>query len=451
MLTIEVQNFGIGNRLLLDTMRIDVPVGEIHLLKGPNGCGKSLLLDAVTGVHKTIAVRGWLDGRSLRFQSAFGRWQTGIRRLFQTPTLPADLTVRQVLERSKFAAGGAVIGENKWEETSVLGGVRLEHTLAAHSFGQRRLVELLMALSSGRCCLLDEPFAGMTLSLTPLATDLIRSAATIGRAVLVIDHLAGRQPALYQRVYQWHLPTDSTNDGNVKERHDNALGEGWGPMHAGEARAHWSISCFCVGGRTVLKGAEISMDAGTILLITGPNGSGKSTLLRALARCKQPWEGVYTNIVGGTEETDIHFSPQPPKLIGDLNVRDNLWLMLRRSATVQSSSSGAEQLLRWLGMGAGRLRSRAEVLSGGESSMVALVGACLSQAKVLLLDEPFESFSPETTERSILLLRRACRAGKAVLASTHNPALLSVIGRDHTLDLAGSDVRRGTWVGMPFQ
>jgi ABC-type multidrug transport system ATPase subunit len=144
----------------------------------------------------------------------------------------------------------------------------------------------------------------------------------------------------------------------------------------------------------------------------------------------------------------MFLSPQPPKLVNELTVEENLRLMIGRVPLGEERlRASAMRLLKWLGFPVAFLRERAEVLSGGEAGMVALVGASLSGAKILLLDEPFESLSPQALSRALKLLRLVTGAGKSALVTTHNANLISLFGPSQVIDLTQKGVLSGAWVG----
>jgi ABC-type multidrug transport system ATPase subunit len=451
MLRIEVQSLRIGRRLLSKSMSIEVPAGRIHLLKGPNGCGKSLLLDAIVGVHRSSGVQVRLDDRLVSGTTAFKRWRAGLRRMFQAPTLPFELEVEQVLKRFGFDRASV---DDWWSEASDLleaCDVRSHEPIRIHSFGQQRIIELVVALSSGRCCLLDEPFAGINSLFVDPAIKLIRHAANDGRAILVIDHLSAQHPELYDEVYAWKSPDASTSI-LASEKASRLLSE-FGSRYTDlqPVGAHWHVEHFRIGDNTILRDAEIELPKSTFLLLTGGNGTGKSTLLRELGVYGQPWEGVSAEITGNPETRDMLLSPQPPKLVDELTAEENLKLMLGKGGAVSKSDRAfAIELLGWMGLSTKHLKARAEVLSGGEAGMVALVGASLNPAEILLLDEPFESFSPQVVDRGIELLKGVTSAGKSVIASTHDPQIVQLVDPSQVIDLSHETALTGRWVGRPF-
>lgn len=438
MLHIAVESLSISGRHLSGPMDIKVPSGGLHRLKGPNGCGKSLLLDVVTGLTKAKGVHSDLDGKALHRLSALDRWRMGLRRLFQSPVLPAGAFVDEALSWHSAPRAKPYLVHGV-SELLADAGVLSRHQLGRLSFGQRRCVELCCVLSQGGGLLLDEPFVGLAPSLVSRATALVHEACRRGSTILVVDHQTAGAQLRFDASHEWVAPAQFSNGAAAPII---AVQESVQP-----SEVSWAIDAFALPDRVVLRDVTLVLPRGGLLVIDGGNGSGKSTLLRALASHRQPFEGVTARLAAKAYAADILLSPQPPKLVPELSVAANLRLMLGRGLPVKPVDwVTAVSALAWFGIGDAALRSRAELLSGGEAAAVALVGALLSSAPIVFLDEPFESLSRDAAAKGLRLLLFARNAGKCVVAVSHYPLLECTLGA--RLHLGDSDYRNTTVYGL---
>jgi len=131
------------------------------------------------------------------------------------------------------------------------------------------------------------------------------------------------------------------------------------------------------GKQKVFENFSLDIEEGKILCILGESGGGKTTLLKALANMLS-FEGTMENV---PEKVGYIF--QEPRLLPSLTVEENLQYV---GGMVES----IEDILRKTELFAMR-KKRPEELSGGEKQRVSIARAFLSDAPLLLLDEPFSS------------------------------------------------------------
>ncbi len=423
----SVKALKIGRRVLSGPMAISIPAGEVHVLSGPNGCGKSLLLDSAAGVGPAKGLTVHLGARNLHGESPASRWRLGLRRMFQAPIVPGDVTVYQAMAHSGIPEGQADgFASDAW---CFLGaaGVAGSKQVGQLSFGQRRSLELCLSLRAPVASLLDEPFSGMAHELIPGAAHLVRCAAAEGTAVLVIDHLKRSEAIRYDAEHVWVGPPE-----DLASRNQTLKAPIVSPTERNRetpAIIEWNVQSLKIDGRLVAEALTVSLGAGSVVLLGGGNGAGKSTILRALAGVPQPWNSVEARIDRTGDKSGLFLSPQPPKLLADLTVRDNLRFMLLPSRGPEGARIAVvRDILAWLGINLERSWNNwARDLSGGEAAMIALAGAVVSERPVLLLDEPFEGLSRDARGRAVTLLARALDAGKCAIMTTHDPDLLSQV------------------------
>jgi putative ABC transport system ATP-binding protein len=183
----------------------------------------------------------------------------------------------------------------------------------------------------------------------------------------------------------------------------------------------------------VLKGMDVSVDAGEFVSVTGPSGCGKSTLLLIAGSLLKPDSG--TVVIDGHEFTamnsddkalqraqTIGFVFQRFHLLPYLTVRENI---IAGSVALKTSADEvierAETLMDSLGM-TGRANHLPGELSVGEMQRTALARAFLNRPKVILADEPTGNLDPENAEIVLNAFTGFAADGGAVLMVTHHPA-----------------------------
>ena len=183
------------------------------------------------------------------------------------------------------------------------------------------------------------------------------------------------------------------------------------------------------GGPPVLSNLSLTVAPGEHLAITGPSGSGKSSLLRLLLRLAEPQLGRI--VLGGValpalRQADVHASmallSQASPLFND-TIRANL-LIARPAADdaalwVALTSAGLEAFVRALPHGLDTLVGEGgRTVSSGQARRLCLARTLLSDAKILLLDEPTTGLD-RTTEVAFFETLSGAVTGRTVILVTH--------------------------------
>ncbi|MGI9605740.1 MAG: ABC transporter ATP-binding protein [Acidimicrobiales bacterium] len=184
-----------------------------------------------------------------------------------------------------------------------------------------------------------------------------------------------------------------------------------------------------------LRGVDLTVDPGQVVVVQGRSGSGKTTLLNLLGGLDDPTEGSI-RIAGEpmseldealraeVRRTSIGFIFQSFGLIPMLDARENVEVPLRlQRARPADRRSRATELLEQVGLGE-RMAHRPGELSGGEQQRVAIARALAGRPRVLLADEPTGQLDSETGRDVIALLSVLVREnGIAAVVATHDPAV----------------------------
>ena len=190
-----------------------------------------------------------------------------------------------------------------------------------------------------------------------------------------------------------------------------------------------------------VRGVNLEVGAGEVILIMGPSGSGKTTLLSMLGAMLRPTSGQI--VVDGNDITKITESRLPKlrattfgfvfqdfNLLSALTALENVEFALNLGGVGgHGARQRAQELLTGLGM-ADRLYFRPDKLSGGEKQRVAIARALANQPPVILADEPTANLDSKIGHEIARLLRRiATEEKRAVVIVSHDTRLRDVADR----------------------
>ncbi|MGH7949293.1 MAG: ABC transporter ATP-binding protein [Candidatus Binataceae bacterium] len=173
----------------------------------------------------------------------------------------------------------------------------------------------------------------------------------------------------------------------------------------------------------VLRGINLAVHPGEVVLVLGGNGAGKTTLMRTIAGFIKPTRGSVLldgrDITGQSPEVNaragLRLILDGHRVFPELSVADNI----RLGATVRRDRGRFEdlagQVLEFFPILRTKLRSAARDLSGGQQQMLALAQAFVARPAVLLCDEPSLGLAQALIPPILDFLKNWARQGVAVL------------------------------------
>ena len=182
------------------------------------------------------------------------------------------------------------------------------------------------------------------------------------------------------------------------------------------------------GDRPALTDVSLSVAPGSLLAVIGPNGAGKSTLLKLIAGLLRPWSGTVTVLDGrpGVSARRIAYLPQAEMVDWEFPVTVSEVVMMGRYGRLGfGHSPGAADrervtiALSMVGM-SDAVDRQIGALSGGQRRRVFLARALATEPDLYLLDEPVTGVDARTQEELMDVLEGEARAGKTVIATTHD-------------------------------
>lgn len=190
----------------------------------------------------------------------------------------------------------------------------------------------------------------------------------------------------------------------------------------------------------ILWGCDMTVAKGETVLLLGVNGAGKTTLLRTLVGL-QPCRGGAIRLNG----EDVTALPPDARIrrrlayMSEMGVFPTLSIAenLRLGAYALSSAEArqrAEQMYDMFPDLAKRRRAAAASLSGGQRKMLGLAKALMSEAELILMDEPSSGLAPVFVAQVIETLKKVIGTGTSLLIAEQNIAFLELADRGYLMD-----------------
>jgi general L-amino acid transport system ATP-binding protein len=183
------------------------------------------------------------------------------------------------------------------------------------------------------------------------------------------------------------------------------------------------------GSFQALKGIDMEVKRGEVIVIFGPSGSGKSTFIRTINRLEEHQQGQI--IVDGIElNRDVHNIAAIRSEIGMVFQQFNLFphLTVLQNVTLaqiwvrkwpkEQAEHGARELLARVGIPEQAEKFPGQ-LSGGQQQRVAIARALAMQPKIMLFDEPTSALDPEMIKEVLDVMISLAQSGMTMLVVTH--------------------------------
>lgn len=181
------------------------------------------------------------------------------------------------------------------------------------------------------------------------------------------------------------------------------------------------------GDLKVLKGVNLTIAEGEVVVILGASGGGKSTLLRCINRLEEPNSGKITiddvvvtddNINEVRREVNMVF--QHFNLFPHMTVLENLTLapMKVRNIKKKDAEETAKRFLARVGL-LEKANQYPDQLSGGQKQRVAIARGLCMNPKVILFDEPTSALDPEMVNEVLDIIKELASSGITLILVTH--------------------------------
>lgn len=444
VLRAEQVSLAYGGRRVLRDVDLSLAAGELVVVTGPTGSGKSSLLALLAGLAPAYTggeVEGLLvlEGETIAADRLRPARTAGFAALVPQ-RVEHSFLAETVREELAFAPGRrGLAGEALAVEIDAcLERFRLtalaERDPATLSAGEAtRAVLAAASLTRPRLLLLDEPIADLDPDSAETLLDILGELLAEGAAVVVAEHrpeplgtLEGRVP-----IRRFDMRSGVLRSGTADRTADHPAPPPT-PAHVPPASIVLARDLVIApAGEPLLRVGELSVAAGEATVLSGPNGSGKTSLLEEIALAAAPRPGdTGTALV--------------PHRVDDLLIRDTVAAECRFADRRAGAPRGAtaERFERLIEGSipederAGLAARHPRDLSAGTRLALGVAVQLAHAPRVLLLDEPTRGLDLAARHRLAGLIAGLCADGAAVLLATHDDAFETLLRE------AGAPTRR---------
>ena len=209
------------------------------------------------------------------------------------------------------------------------------------------------------------------------------------------------------------------------------------------------------GKLEVLKGIDLNVRKGDVIVLIGPSGSGKSTLLRSINLLEKPtagkiiFEGNDVTQAGKKELSQLRQRMgmvfQQFNLFNNLTVLENITISLTKvkKQSEEESKEKALKLLKRVGL-EDKANAYPSQLSGGQKQRIAIVRALAMEPDVLLFDEPTSALDPEMVGEVLQVISDLARDGITMVVVTHEMGFARKVGTRVLFMDGGQIAEQGT-------
>lgn len=447
----------------LKNISLEVFKGEVHVIMGENGSGKSSLMNIVAGAYARDTGEILMDGFPVSISSPTDAKRLGITMIHQDSSLFEHFTVAENIftdNKPYLCKGLKLINWRRLysdcQELLDRLGFSLDgrSVVKSLSLAQKQLVEIAKAyLSNARIIIMDEPTSSLTDSEALLLFNIIKDLKKAGVSILYISHRLEEIRRIGDRVTVIRdgeiIGTQEIGrmdvDGILTMMTGMELKDRYPKLSVKTGREVLRVSDLYSGN--TLKGVSFSVRRREILGITGLAGSGRTKIAKCIfgldrvdagsiffENCrlsvKSPGDAIRAGIAYVTEDRSAD------GLFMYLNVPQNITApnMGRISEGLLINGAAekniAEAYIKRLGIKIGSMKDQAASLSGGSQQKVVLAKWMMSRARLFIFDEPTRDIDiPSKVDVYNLMNEIAAKGASIILISSDVNEIIGMCDR----------------------
>jgi ribose transport system ATP-binding protein len=438
-------------------------LGEVHAIVGENGAGKSTLMKILSGALQRDAGDILLDGVPVVIRTPFNAHRLGIRAVYQEFSLVRHLSITE-----NILLGQIPTGKFKWlvdwnkahrlaeEKLAEIGftGIDVRTLVARLSVSRQQMVEIAKAaVTRPRIWILDEPSAVLSQEELKRLFEIIRKLKQESALILYISHRLDEVFEVADRITVLKdgeligtvRPQETDKNQLIRMMVGRTLGEIYPDRQAKQGEGILTVEG--LSGQESFEDVSFSLRRGEILGFFGLVGSGRTQVARCIFGADRKRSGeIYLSGTPVRLNSPRSAVQAGIALLTEDRKRDGL--VMSCSITDNASLATLNQVSRWIFMNVGKrntlVRTKVQELSihpaqinrlvrqlsGGNQQKVVLAKWLLSQAQILILDEPTRGVDVETKVEIYRIISDLAGSGVGILLiSSELPEILGMSDR----------------------
>jgi ribose transport system ATP-binding protein len=431
----------------LDDVSFAVWPGEVHMLLGENGAGKSSLMKVLCGADSADSGEFYHKGDKVRVSSTADAQKLGIAVIFQEFSLVPYLDIGQNIFLGREPSGRIpgtidrrrILRDARRILDSI--GFNIDPSILVEKLGvaQQQMVEIAKAISqNARILVMDEPTAALSDRETELLFALIARLKADGVAIIYISHRMAEVFALGDRITVLRdgrridelRPADASPDQLVRMMVGRTVDMSY-PRHFAETPGKVLLEVRRLAAASGISDIDLEVRAGEIVGLCGLAGSGRTEVVRAIFGADKVtageiiFDGQQTS--GGPDQAarrGIALIPENRKSEGLAPLRsvaDNLVVSALRKLfpshlfDPRRAQRVADGLVKQLRIATPTSRQMVGLLSGGNQQKVVIGKWLATGAKLFIFDEPTRGIDVGAKSEIFALIDRLVADGAAAL------------------------------------
>jgi ribose transport system ATP-binding protein len=433
--------------LALDDVSLEVRGGEVHMLLGENGAGKSSLIKVLYGAYRSDSGEFFHEARPVTIGSPADARALGIAVIFQEFSLVPFLDIAQniFLGREPRHPVTRLVDHARMhrEARDILVELGLDYDTRALAVdlgvAQQQMVEIAKALSQrARILVMDEPTAALSDRETEALFGVIRQLRSAGVAIVYISHRLREVFELGDRITVLrdgkHVSTMHARDATPEHLIDSMVGRRVGVVFERRRFATPGEAALEVSGLrtyTGVDGVDLTVRTGEIVGLSGLVGAGRTEVARAVFGADPIAAGEVrlfgAKAQGGPDRIaarGVALIPENRKQEGlalRRSAQDNLlsaslWKVFPRGwYRAAKARAAARELIARLRIAPANPEAQARILSGGNQQKIVIGKWLAAGCRLFIFDEPTRGIDIGAKAEIFALIEDLVMRGAAVL------------------------------------